>query len=50
MPIIPLELSLREKDRLPVERGEDDYLLTTKLFYGYCGALMFGEKRHKPIG
>ena len=24
-------------------KAEDDYLLTTKLFCGYCGALMFGE-------
>ena len=24
-------------------KAEDDYLLTTKLFCGYCGSLMFGE-------
>ena len=49
-PIIPLELfeDVREKiaknKKAPARRkAEDDYLLTTKLYCGKCGALMFGE-------
>ncbi len=29
-------------------KAEDDYLLTTKLFYGMCGAMMFGGVRNEP--
>ena len=29
--------------RFTRRKAEDDYLLTTKLFCGYCGSLMFGE-------
>ena len=49
-PIIPLELfedvqeKIAKNKKAPARRkAEDDYLLTTKLFCGYCGALMFGE-------
>ena len=31
-------------------KAEDDYLLTTKLFCGYCGALMFGESGTSRTG
>ena len=31
-------------------RGRDEYLLTTKLFCGYCGALMFGESGTSRTG
>ena len=49
-PIIPLELfedvqeKIAKNKKAPARRkAEDDYLLTTKLFCGKCGALMFGE-------
>ena len=49
-PIIPLELfedvqeKIAKNKKAPARRkAEDDYLLTTKLHCGYCGALMFGE-------
>ena len=49
-PIIPLELfedvqeKIAKNKKAPARRkAEDDYLLTTKLFCGCCGALMFGE-------
>ncbi len=30
--------------KAPAQRkAEDDHLLTTKLFCGYCGSLMFGR-------
>ena len=35
--------SPKTRKPLPRRKAEDDYLLTTKLFCGYCGALMFGE-------
>ena len=31
-------------------KAEDDSLLTTKLFCGYCGALMFGESGTSRTG
>ena len=56
-PIISLELfeDLQEKiaknKKAPARRkAEDDYLLTTKLFCGYCGALMFGESGTSRTG
>ena len=49
-PIIPLELfedvqeKIAKNKKAPARRkAEDDYLLTTKLFCGMCGAMMFGE-------
>ena len=56
-PIVPLELfdDVQEKivknKKAPARRkAEDDYLLTTKLFCGYCGALMFGESGTSRTG
>ena len=37
------EKMLKNKKAPARRKAEDDYLLTTKLFCGYCGALMFGE-------
>ena len=34
---------LKNKKAPARRKAEDDYLLTTNLFCGYCGALMFGE-------
>lgn len=49
-PIVPTELfeevqqKIAKNKKAPARRkAEDDYLLTTKLFCGYCGSLMFGE-------
>ena len=42
--------SPKTKKPLPVGKAEDDYLLTTKLFCGYCGALMFGESGTSRTG
>lgn len=48
--IVPKDLFDRVQARMEKNRraparhkAEDDYLLTTKLFCGHCGALMFGE-------
>ena len=48
--IVPQDLfdrvqqKLEQNKRAPARhKAEDDYLLTTKLFCGYCGALLFGE-------
>jgi len=48
--IVPLDLFERVQARLAKNKkaparhkAEDDYLLTTKLFCGLCGAFMFGE-------
>ena len=48
--IVPQDLFDRVQQRLEVNRkaparhkAEDDYLLTTKLFCGTCGAMMMGE-------
>ena len=56
-PIIPLELfedvqeKIAKNKKVPARRkAEDDYLLTTKLFCGYCGALMFGESGTSRTG
>ena len=49
-PIVSVELfndvqekMLKNKKAPARRKAEDDYLLTTKLFCGHCGALMFGE-------
>ncbi len=49
-PIVSLELfeevqrKIAKNKKAPARRkAEDDYLLTTKLFCGSCGSLMFGE-------
>ena len=56
-PIIPLELfedvqeKIAKNKKAPARRkAEDDYRLTTKLFCGYCGALMFGESGTSRTG
>ena len=56
-PIIPLELfedvqeKIAKNKKAPARRkAEDNYLLTTKLFCGYCGALMFGESGTSRTG
>ena len=56
-PIIPLELfedvqeKIAKNKKAPARRkAEDDYLLTTKLFCGYCGVLMFGESGTSRTG
>ena len=56
-PIIPLELfedvqeKIAKNKKAPARRkAEDDYLFTTKLFCGYCGALMFGESGTSRTG
>ena len=56
-PIIPLELfedvqeKIAKNKKAPARRkAADDYLLTTKLFCGYCGALMFGESGTSRTG
>ena len=55
--IVPLELfedvqeKIAKNKKAPARRkAEDDYLLTTKLFCGYCGALMFGESGTSRTG
>ena len=38
------QLKIKKNSRAPARhKAEDDYLLTTKLFCGMCGAMMFGE-------
>ena len=56
-PIIPLELfedvqeKIAKNKKAPARRkAEDDYLFTTKLFCGCCGALMFGESGTSRTG
>ena len=56
-PIIPLELfedvqeKIAKNKKAPARRkAEDDYPLTTKLFCGYRGALMFGESGTSRTG
>ena len=56
-PIVPLELfedvqekMLKNKKAPARRKAEDDYLLTTKLFCGHCGALMFGESGTSRTG
>ena len=39
-----VQLKVKKNSRTPARhKAEDDYLLTTKLFCGMCGAMMFGE-------
>ena len=39
-----VQLKIKKNSRAPARhKAEDDYLLTTKLFCGMCGAMMFGE-------
>ena len=56
-PIVPLELfddvqeKIAKNKKAPARRkAEDDYLLTTKLHCGCCGALMFGESGTSRTG
>ena len=56
-PIVSVELfndvqekMLKNKKAPARRKAEDDYLLTTKLFCGHCGALMFGESGVSHIG
>jgi len=56
-PIVPVDLFERVQVRLAKNKkaparhkAEDDYLLTTKLFCGLCGAFMFGESGHSSTG
>ena len=56
-PIVPLELfddvqeKIAKNKKVPARRkAEDDYLLTTKLHCGCCGALMFGESGTSRTG
>ena len=56
-PIVPLELfddvqeKISKNKKAPARRkAEDDYLLTTKLHCGCCGALMFGESGTSRTG
>ena len=44
------EKMLKNKKAPACRKAEDDYLLTTKLFCGYCGALMFGESGTSRTG
>ena len=48
--IVPMKLFMQVQDKIAVNKkaparrkAEDDYLLTTKLFCGYCGKFMIGE-------
>ena len=39
-----VQLKIKKNSRAPARhKAEDDYLLTTKLFCGMCGAMMFGD-------
>ena len=56
-PIVSVEIfnevqeKIAKNKKAPARRkAEDDYLLTTKLFCGYCGALMFGESGTSRTG
>ena len=44
------EKMLKNKKAPARRKAEDNYLLTTKLFCGYCGALMFGESGTSRTG
>ena len=44
------EKMLKNKKAPARRKAEDNYLLTTKLFCGYCGALMFGESDTSRTG
>ena len=41
---------IKDSDKKLFDKAEDDYLLTTKLHCGYCGALMFGESGTSRTG
>ncbi len=41
---------IKDSDKKLFDKAEDDYLLTTKLHCGYCGALMFGESGTSRMG
>ncbi len=44
-------VKIAKNKKAPARRkAEDDYRLTTKLFCGYCGALMFGESGTSRTG
>ena len=46
-----MQEKIAKNKKAPARRkAEDDYLLTTKLFCGYCGALMFGESGTSRTG
>ena len=56
-PLVSMELfeevqvKISKNKKAPARRkAEDDYLLTTKLFCGHCGALMFGESGTSRTG
>ena len=56
-PLVPMELfeevqvKISKNKKAPARRkAEEDYLLTTKLFCGHCGALMFGESGTSHTG
>lgn len=56
-PIVPKELFERVQERMEKNKkaparhkAEDDYLLTTKLFCGYCGAYLCGEAGTSHVG
>jgi len=55
--IVPEDLFERVQERLAKNKkaparhkAEDDYLLTTKLFCGHCGAYMVGESGTSRTG
>ncbi len=55
--IVPQDLFDRVQEKLAKNKkaparhkAEDDYLLTTKLFYGYCGAYLCGESGTSRTG
>ena len=55
--IVPQDLFDRVQEKLEKNwraparhKAEEDYLLTTKLFCGYCGAYMFGESGASHTG
>ena len=52
LPFVKIDISFKNNiKKAPARRkAEDDYLLTTKLFCGYCGALMFGESGTSRTG
>ena len=46
-----MQEKIAKNKKAPARRkAEDDYLLTTKLYCGYCGALMFGESGTSRTG
>ena len=56
-PIVPQDLFDRVQEKLAKNKkaparhkAEDDYLLTTKLFCGYCGAYFCGESGTSRTG